>query len=246
MCAKLDRPWGGVWGLDAAMDRRLQRPRDRGVTMVIDTGLGRTATADLLEISGAHIDHWKFGFGTSALMPPHVLRGKLELLADYDVLTYPGGTLLEASIVQQHCRVFMRRARELGFRAVEISDGTISLPGDRRRRVIDCALNAGLIAITEVGKKDPTHQPEASELAEQALNDIEWGAEWVVVEAREFGLRHWNFRQGRRDTRRLPRRHCGAGRRRRRPPDLGGAAQGPAGGAREALWRQCRPRKYFG
>jgi phosphosulfolactate synthase len=109
------------------------------------------------------------------------------LLADHDVLTYPGGTLLEASIVRQHCRVFMRRARELGFRAVEISDGTISLPGDRRRRVIDCALNAELVAITEVGKKDPRHQPEASELAEQALKDIEWGAAWVVVEARESG-----------------------------------------------------------
>ena len=56
---------------------------------------------------------------------------------------------------------------------MEISDGTIDLSNDRRRRVIDCARDAGLIAITEVGKKDPAHQPEAGELADQALQDLE-------------------------------------------------------------------------
>lgn len=187
MLNKSDRPWLGVLGLDAAIDRRLQRPRQRGVTMVIDTGVGQTTTSDLLKIAAPYIDHWKLAFGTSALMPLPMLHEKLELLAAHDVLTYPGGTLLEAAIIQQHCRVYMTRARELGFRAVEISDGTIQLSPDRRRRVIDCALSAGLIAITEVGKKDPTHQPEAGELAEQALKDLEWGASWVIVEARESG-----------------------------------------------------------
>ncbi len=182
-----ERPWHGVWGLDAAIDRRLQRPRERGITMVIDTGLGRMETADILDLAAPHIDHWKFAFGTSALMSVPALRHKLELLAEHDVLTYPGGTLLEAAIVQQHCRVYMRRARELGFRAVEISDGTISLPPDRRQRVIACACDAGLVAITEVGKKDPAQQPDAGTLAEQALQDIEWGAAWVIVEARESG-----------------------------------------------------------
>ncbi|HYX49790.1 MAG TPA: phosphosulfolactate synthase, partial [Ktedonobacteraceae bacterium] len=42
-------------------------------------------------------------------------------------------------------------------------------------------------AITEVGKKDPKLQPTAIELAEQALQDIEWGAQYVTVESRESG-----------------------------------------------------------
>lgn len=182
-----ERPWRGVLALDAAIDRRIRKPRKRGVTMVIDTGLGLAAMADIHEIAAPYIDHWKLAFGTSALMPAAVLNEKLEFLAERKVLTYPGGTLLEAAIVQQHCRVFMQRARKLGFQAVEISDGTIALSPERRRRVIDCARDAGLIAITEVGKKDPDHQPEAGELAEQALLDIEWGAAWVIVEARESG-----------------------------------------------------------
>ena len=128
-------PWQGVWSLDVIVNRRIRRPRTTGVTMIIDTGLGATALRDILALAGDHIDHWKFGFGTSALMPLAILEEKLALLHARDVLTYPGGTLLEAAIVQQHCRVFMRHAKDLGFGAVEVSEGTIDLPGDRRRRV---------------------------------------------------------------------------------------------------------------
>jgi phosphosulfolactate synthase len=155
--------------------------------MIIDTGLGATALRDVLALAGDHIDHWKFGFGTSALMPLAILEEKLALLHARDVLTYPGGTLLEAAIVQQHCRVYMRHAKDLGFGAVEVSEGTIDLPGDRRRRVIDCARDAGLVAITEVGRKDPKRQPTAEKLAAQALKDLAWGASWVIIEGRECG-----------------------------------------------------------
>jgi phosphosulfolactate synthase len=180
-------PWEGVWSLDAIVNRRIRRPRAIGVTMIIDNGLGASMAADILTVAGEHIDHWKFGFGTSALMPLRVLEEKLALLHEQEILTYPGGTLLEAAIVQTHCRVFMKRAKELGFGAVEISEGTIDLPAERRRRIIDCAREAGLIAITEVGRKDPRRQPTAAELAEQALKDLSLGASWVVVEARECG-----------------------------------------------------------
>jgi phosphosulfolactate synthase len=180
-------PWEGVWSLDTIVSRRIRRPRMIGLTMVIDTGFGVSALRDLLALADEHIDHWKFGFGTSALMPRRVLEIKLASLHEHNILTYPGGTLLEAAIVQTHCRVFMKRAKELGFRAVEISEGTIDLPLERRRRVIDCAREAGLIAITEVGRKDPKRQPTAAELAEQALKDLAWGASWVVIEGRECG-----------------------------------------------------------
>jgi len=179
--------WSGVWSLDAIINRRQRRPRRTGVTMVIDTGLGLSAMRDVLDLAAAHVDHWKFGFGTTALMPRAALEAKLALLRERDILAYPGGTLLEAAVVQEHCRVFMTRAAELGFGAVEISEGTIDLPGDRRRRMIDCASNAGLLPITEVGRKDPARQLGAAELAEQVLRDLDWGAAWVIVEGRESG-----------------------------------------------------------
>ncbi len=181
-----DSPWGDVIG--DVLAGRTSRPRSTGITMVIDKGLGPVATADLLDIAGDHIDHWKLSFGTSALVPRLTLERKLRLLADHGILTYPGGTLLEAAIVQRHCRDYMEQAARLGISAVEVSDGTIPLPLERRRAVIECAREAGLQVITEVGKKDPGEQPPPAELARQALADIEAGAEFVIIEARESGL----------------------------------------------------------
>jgi len=178
--------WAGV--IDHVWNGDVDRGRRAGITMILDTGLGLGATADFLETAGPYVDHWKFGFGTSALVPARLLGRKLETIARHGVLAYPGGTLLEAATVQHNCRVYMERASQLGFRAVEISDGTIDLPPQRRRNMIACARRAGLVPITEVGKKDPHAQPSARELAELALQDLEWGAEFVTIEARESGM----------------------------------------------------------
>ncbi len=183
----LDSHWGDLAVIAKLSRERSASPRSLGLTMIIDTGLGVAATADILEIAGDYIDLWKLSFGTSVFVQREVLARKLALINARKILTCPGGTLFEAAILQHHCRVYMARAIEAGFTAVEISDGTIELPAFRRQRVIDCAINAGLVPITEVGKKDPEAQPPLDELAEAALQDLEWGARWVIVEGRECG-----------------------------------------------------------
>jgi len=168
-------------------DSRSEKPRKTGCTMVMDVGKGLFETQSILEMSGAYIDHWKFAFGTSVFVEKTRLQEKLRLLAEHNILTFPGGTLLEVAMLKMHCRVYMTHAKELGFQAVEISDGTLPIPRFRRRRIIECALNAGLIPITEVGKKDPKRQPTVDQLADEILQDLEWGAAWVILEGRECG-----------------------------------------------------------
>lgn len=179
--------WGDLAPLNEFHRTRSQKPRRKGLTMVIDTGLGVSTTKAIVEVAGHHIDQWKCSFGTSAFVPKGVLREKLEFLESEGIQTFPGGTLFEACIIRHHCRLYMARARELGFTAVEISDGTIDLPVFRRRRVIECAIEGGLRAITEVGKKDPARRIPPETLAEQALDDLENGAEAVIIEGRESG-----------------------------------------------------------
>lgn len=169
------------------IDDRSQKPRNIGLTMVIDTGVGFGQLQDVLELAGHCIDQWKLAFGTSVFHSKEVLQKKLALLAEYQILTLPGGTLLEVALIEHHCRDYMKQAKRLGFGAVEISDGTIPMPEFRRKNIIHCALDAGLVAITEVGKKDPRQQPTAEQAAEQALFDLENGAGWVVMEGRESG-----------------------------------------------------------
>ncbi|MEQ1546837.1 phosphosulfolactate synthase [Methyloglobulus sp.] len=168
-------------------DPREQKPRKSGCTMVMDVGKGLHETQSILQACANYIDHWKFGFGTSAFMDKSLLQEKLQLLAEQNILTFPGGTLLEVALLTQHCRVYMTHAKALGFTAVEISDGTLPIPRFRRKRIIECALNAGLTPITEVGKKDPKRQPTPEQMAEEVLEDLEWGAAWVIIEGRESG-----------------------------------------------------------
>lgn len=183
----LDSHWRDVAVIAELRRQRSAAPRSTGLTMIIDTGLGVAATADLLEVAGDYIDLWKLSFGTSVFVRPAVLERKLELINSHKILTCPGGTLFEATILQHSCHAYATRAAEVGFSAVEISDGTIELSAFRRKRAIDCALAAGLVVITEVGKKDPGAQPPMGKLAHQALRDLEWGASWVIVEGRESG-----------------------------------------------------------
>jgi phosphosulfolactate synthase len=182
-----NRDWGELAVIAERRRQRATAPRTTGMTMVIDTGLSIRSTEDVLEVAGDYIDLWKLSFGSSVFVRPEILARKLAIINATRILTCPGGTLFEAAILQHHCRVYMARAVEAGFTAVEISDGTIELPAVRRQRVIDCARNAGLVPITEVGKKDPAAQPPIEDLARQALRDLDGGARWVVVEGRESG-----------------------------------------------------------
>lgn len=180
-------PWGDLAAVAEGLKNRTTAPRDVGLTMIIDVGLGLAESADLIESAGAFIDHWKLSFGTSVFFPEAVLRRKLDLIADAGILTCPGGTLFEAAILHQKCRTYMLRCAELGFRAVEISTGTIRLPAARRKKVVECALEADLIPIAEVGRKDPEESPTAEQLADEALQYLDWGARWVIIEGRESG-----------------------------------------------------------
>jgi len=178
------KAWSSVL---SEVDARSTKPRLAGATMVIDTGRGLAATADLLAIAGDYIDHWKLSFGTSALMHEERLREKIALVRSHAALVYPGGTLTEYAIVRGVWRDFLVRARELGFDGLEVSDGTIHLAPADRREVISFACELGFRVVAEVGKKDAREQPPPEALAAQALADLEAGASWVIVEARESG-----------------------------------------------------------
>jgi phosphosulfolactate synthase len=178
------KAWSDVF---SHLDERSRKPRTAGVTMVIDKCQGLTNMADLLALTGDYVDHWKLSFGTSALLDDDVLRQKITLARDNNLLVYPGGTLTEFAVLKGVYPEFVRRAYELGFNGLEISDGTIHLMPDIRHELIGMALEAGLTVVSEVGKKDPREQPSAAKLAEQALLDFESGASWVIVEARESG-----------------------------------------------------------
>lgn len=166
---------------------RTTKPRQSGLTMVLDRCHGLTETKDLIELSGDYIDHIKLSFGTTVFLDEDVLRRKIAMIREAGIEVYPGGTLFEVAVFEGVCAAYLQRARALGFTAVEVSDGTIDLPSHVRADAIRRALDLGLKVFTEVGKKDPAQQPSPAELNEQIHRDLELGAEKVIVEARESG-----------------------------------------------------------
>jgi len=169
------------------LEGRSAKPRRRGLTMVLDKGLGLSAFEDLLDMCCEYVDVVKLSFGTSVLHPPHALRSKLDLARRHGVDTCPGGTLLEVAITQRRLARFLNGAAEAGFTMVEVSDGVIALDPDERARVVEAATRAGFKVVTEVGKKDPDLGMRPSELCEQARADLDSGAFKVIIEARESG-----------------------------------------------------------
>ena len=124
------------------------RPHN-GITHVIDKGLGPRAWEDVLETSGDYISIVKLGWGTAYVTPN--LRRKLEVLREKPVVI--GGTFLEAVIAQDRIDEYKAWLDELGITHVEISDGVIDLPRERKLELIaDFARD--FTVLSEVGSKD--------------------------------------------------------------------------------------------
>lgn len=177
--------WQGI--IKPNLAGRKSKPRNVGITMVIDKGLSLFETENLLETAAPYIDFLKLTFGTAALYQADTLKRKLKLAANRGVAVYTGGTFFEIAHWQNKTKAFLSKLSELGFKWVEISDGTIQLTSAQRRQVIEWAFQTGLKVITEVGKKNPENQPDELSLIEMIKNDLEMGVSWVIVEARESG-----------------------------------------------------------
>jgi phosphosulfolactate synthase len=172
---------------DLADIRENTRPRQQGLTMVLDRCLGFRATEDLLELTGDYIDLIKLSFGTSVFLDEELLRRKVDLIRSQNIDVFPGGTLMEATLVRDIFPYYIKWIKDFGFAAIEISDGTISMSRQTRTEAIYRALDAGLKVITEVGKKDPAIYIPPAKLCDQIAADLAAGAARVIIEARESG-----------------------------------------------------------
>jgi len=168
--------------------RLADRRKGLGKTMVIDKGMGLGAFTDFVQTAGPFTDIVKLGFGTAVLYDQEVLRKKLKLASDANMIVMPGGTLLEVALQQGAAQSLLDRICSLGFTGVEISDGTIELGRIRRTSLIKECVRLGLFVVTEYGKKAAGSEIDPEELAFTAHCDWEAGAELVAVEARESGV----------------------------------------------------------
>ncbi|MGI8893238.1 MAG: phosphosulfolactate synthase, partial [Bacteroidia bacterium] len=130
---------------------RTAKPRQSGITMMMDKGLSVRETEDFISASGALADVVKFGFGSAYVTQR--LDDKLKLYREAGIPTYFGGTLLEAFIIRNQFDDYLRLLEKYKMEYAEISDGSITLPHDEKCELIR-RLTKYVTVISEVGSKE--------------------------------------------------------------------------------------------
>ena len=78
---------------------RATKPREAGLTMVMDKGLSIRQAEDMVESSSEFVDLVKIGFGSAYVTPN--LEKKIAVFHAAKIPVYFGGTLLEAFIIRK-------------------------------------------------------------------------------------------------------------------------------------------------
>ena len=163
---------------------RSSKPREEGLTMVMDKGLSLRQAEDLVEGAGHLTDLVKLGFGTSFATPK--LKDKIALYQSNDIKVYLGGTLFEAFIARGQFDDYRRLVADLKVEAAEVSDGSINLAHDVKCRYIN-TLARDITVLSEVGSKESGILISPAKWVRMMNDELQAGSWKVIAEARESG-----------------------------------------------------------
>jgi phosphosulfolactate synthase len=160
------------------------KPREIGLTHVMDKGLGLRDIEGMFDTAGEYVDIVKLGWGTSYVT--NNLEKKIALYRSYETPVVCGGTLFEAVFARDRLDEFKAWLVEQRFSHVEISDGTIDIPRERKLELIaDFARD--FTVLSEVGSKDDAVVFAPYQWVEWIKEELEAGAWKVITEGREGG-----------------------------------------------------------
>lgn len=166
------------------LPERASKPRDHGLTMVMDKGLSLREVEDFLSGAGDFVDVVKLGFGSSLITPQ--LDFKVSLYKEAGIKLYFGGTLLEAFLIRNEFDKYLKVIDKYGLEYAEISDGSIEIPHDLKCSLIR-RLSERVTVISEVGSKEEGIIIHPNRWIEMMQKELDAGVWKVIAEARESG-----------------------------------------------------------
>ena len=160
------------------------KPRNSGITMVMDKGLSIREAEDFMSVGSEYTDYVKLGFGTSLITPG--FEKKIAIYKKAGVIPYFGGTLFEAFIVRNMFKEFVDFLDKNEIEMVEVSDGSFDIEHKRKLEYISKLTERGTV-ISEVGskKKNVVYSPD--EWVAMMKAELGAGSVKVIAEARESG-----------------------------------------------------------
>ncbi len=166
------------------LPQRDEKPRRKGINMMMDKGLSLQNAEQIIDVSGHLIDFAKLGFGTS--MVSNKVKEKVKLYQQADIKVFVGGTLFEACLVRDSIDFYQKWIDELSVDAVEISDGSMFVEHDEKLKYISMFSKERTV-LSEVGAKDAAVVTANDVWFDHMKKELEAGSSWVIAEARESG-----------------------------------------------------------
>ncbi|MBP7407553.1 MAG: phosphosulfolactate synthase [Flavobacteriales bacterium] len=163
---------------------RTKKPREDGLTMVMDKGYSMRQAEDMLDSSGDLIDLIKLGFGTSFVTPR--LQEKITLYQKAGMRVYLGGTLFEAFVARGEFKAYRKLMDQLHLDTVEVSDGSINMTAKEKCKYIT-ELAKHFTVLSEVGSKESGILISPAKWVSMMRNELDAGSWKVIAEARESG-----------------------------------------------------------
>jgi phosphosulfolactate synthase len=166
------------------LPQRPGKPRAEGLTHVIDKGLNLREIEGLFDTAGQFVDIVKFGWGTSYVT--NNLEKKIALYRSFETPVVCGGTFFEVVYARNRIDAFKQWLLDFRFSHVEISDGTVDIPRERKLELIaDFARD--FTVLSEVGSKDAEVNYAPYLWVDWIKEELAAGAWKVITEGREGG-----------------------------------------------------------
>src|SRR6266571_9323770 len=166
------------------LPKRPGKPRTEGLTHVMDKGMNLREIEGMFDVGGEFVDIVKFGWGTSYVT--NNLEKKIALYRSFETPVVCGGTLFEVVFARDRLDEFKSWLVEHRFSHVEISDGSLEIPRERKLELIqDFARD--FTVLSEVGSKDAEVVFAPYEWVGWIKEELDAGAWKVITEGREGG-----------------------------------------------------------
>ncbi|MHB1596962.1 MAG: phosphosulfolactate synthase [Streptosporangiaceae bacterium] len=167
-----------------SLPERSVKPRARGITHVLDSGLTPVETRSFMEQAGHLADIVKVGWGIGYV--DRMLGARIGIYSEFGCPVCLGGTLLEVAAMQDRVAELRNWALGAGITHVEVSNGLAALPEGRKHALVR-QLAEDFIVLAETGSKDESTPVDPAGWAAEMADDLDAGATWVIAEGRESG-----------------------------------------------------------
>ncbi len=166
------------------LPERTAKPRNVGLTMMMDKGLSIREAECFIESAGEYTDLIKLAFGTGVFAKK--IKEKINLYRQAGIRVHFGGTLFEAFIVRNHFDEFRRFLDQHEMDTVEVSDGSMTIPHEKKLEYIRI-LSQQATVLSEVGSKMQGVVLTPDVWVSHMKSELDAGAWKVIAEARESG-----------------------------------------------------------